>query len=60
MIAASTRTSAASFVAQLKTKAATLAAARGEAILRERNGDPWRWRTARLLWPLFTTSSTKG
>ena len=56
MIAASGRTSAAAFIAGLTAKAETLAAARGEMILRDRQRDPWRWRNARLLWPLFTTS----
>ncbi len=56
MIGASSRTSAAAFIARLTGKAEALAAARGEMILRERQRDPWRWRNARLLWPLFTTS----
>ncbi len=60
MIEASTRTGAASFIAVLRGKAETLAKARGETVLRERKRDPWRWREARLLWPLFTTNSTKG
>lgn len=59
MIAVSGRTSAAAFIARLTGKAETLAAARGETILGERQRDPRRWRTARLLWPLFTTT-TKG
>lgn len=60
MIKASSRTGAANFIAALRAKAETLAAAHGESILRERKRDPWRWREARLLWPLFTTKSTKG
>lgn len=59
MIEASAETSTAGFIARLRAKAETIAAARGEMILRERMRDPWRWRTARLLWPLFTTT-TKG
>ncbi len=59
MITASARTSAAGFIARLTGRAETIAAARGETILRERQQDPWRWRNARLLWPLFTTT-TKG
>lgn len=60
MIEASARTGAANFIAVLRDKAETLARARGETILRERKRDPWRWREARLLWPLFSTKSTKG
>lgn len=59
MIAASARTSAGTFIARLTGKAGVIAAARAETILRERKRDPWRWRNARLLWPLFTTT-TKG
>lgn len=38
------------FVARLAAKAAALAEARAEI---RRRADPWRWRTPRLLWPLF-------
>lgn len=60
MIDARNRMSAATFVAGLRAKAETLGAARGETILRERKRDPWRWRDARLLWPLFTSNFAKG
>lgn len=39
---------------RLEAKAARLAAAHAEAMLRARRADPGRWRTARLLWPLST------
>lgn len=38
--------------ASLAERARTLAAAHAESALRARRGDPWRWRKARLLWPL--------
>lgn len=60
MIAARSFTSAAAFVAALRSKAEALGAARGETILRARKRDPWRWRDARLLWPLFTSNHPKG
>jgi hypothetical protein len=39
--------------AGLAAKAAALARAHGETVLRARRADPTRWRRARLLWPLF-------
>lgn len=39
--------------ARLTRRAATLAAAHGELIVRRRRSDPLRWRVARLIWPLF-------
>ncbi len=39
---------------RLAAKAAGLAATAMENRLRDRRADPWRWRQARLLWPLFT------
>lgn len=41
------------FAARFARKAATLAEARAEERLRARKRDPWRWRRATLLWPLF-------
>lgn len=38
---------------RLNDKAARLGRARAEMHLRARRGDGWRWRDARLLWPLF-------
>ncbi len=46
-----------SFARQLARKASALAQARAENRLLERRADPSRWRTARLLWPLFTSGS---
>lgn len=39
---------------RLAAKAARLAAAHAEAMLRARRADHGRWRKARLLWPLST------
>ena len=41
------------FAAALAAKAAVLAQAYGESLIRARANDPARWRLARLLWPLF-------
>ena len=42
------------FAARLAAKARRLGLARAEALLATRAGKPERrWRTARLLWPLF-------
>lgn len=41
------------FSARLAARAAALARAQAEILLRERRGDPSRWRRAGLLWPLF-------
>ena len=44
------------FVARLTAKARRLGLARAEALLAARRGAPERrWRSARLLWPLFST-----
>jgi hypothetical protein len=40
--------------ASLTARAAALAQAYGESLLRARQDDPTRWRRAVLLWPLFT------
>lgn len=53
MIGAQTRPAAAVFVARLAARAKTIAEARAEETQREAKRDPWRWRTPRLLWPLF-------
>lgn len=42
-----------SFAARLAAKARLLAEARAESRWRAHRADPWRWRAARLLWPLF-------
>ncbi len=44
----------ATLVRRLSEKAATLAEAKAEERLRKTRSDPWRWRKASLLWPLFT------
>jgi hypothetical protein len=38
---------------RLADKAEALARARAEERLRKARADPWRWRKAGLLWPLF-------
>lgn len=43
----------AAFAARMARKAALLAESRGETAIRARRRDPARWRSARLLWPLF-------
>jgi hypothetical protein len=42
-----------SFAARLTARAAALAQAYGETLLRERRDDPSRWHRPSLLWPLF-------
>ncbi len=42
------------FAAGLAARARTLVEAHAESALRARRRDPWRWRTAHLLWPLFS------
>ena len=54
MIEAALTDSSGDFAAALAARAALLAKAYGEALLRERRNDPTRWRRAALLWPLFT------
>ncbi|KLE34465.1 hypothetical protein [Aurantiacibacter luteus] len=39
--------------ARLAERARKLAVAHAENALRTRRADPWRWRKARLLWPLI-------
>lgn len=39
---------------RLVQRAAALAEAHAETAVRARRSDPWRWRSARLLWPLFS------
>lgn len=39
---------------RLSAKARAIAAAGAETSTLAAQGDPRRWRTARLLWPLFT------
>ena len=53
MIRANTTPPADDFVARLAAKARTLAEARAEEARRAARRDPWRWRKARLLWPLL-------
>jgi len=53
MIAAKLAGASGGLAARLADKAARLAEARGETLLRARRGDPSRWRRAALLWPLF-------
>ncbi|MXP15035.1 hypothetical protein GRI44_09775 [Altererythrobacter confluentis] len=54
MITAETTQPATAFASRMAQKAAVLAEAHGENILRQRARDPWRWRSAALLWPLFS------
>lgn len=51
MIEAQTRPAHTSFVARLTARAVAIARARAEL---RRSSDPARWRSPRLLWPLFT------
>jgi hypothetical protein len=44
---------AATFAARLADKARRLAEARAEERRLAEANDPWRWRKAPLLWPLF-------
>lgn len=53
MIEAEVHPPAAGFATSLARKAGALAEARAEDRARERKRDPWRWRRAALLWPLF-------
>lgn len=50
MIKASTPAFA-GLVRRLAAKARSVASAHAESTLREKRKDPWRWRSARLLWP---------
>jgi hypothetical protein len=43
----------AAFVARLVARAERIARAQAEESVRATGRDPWRWRTPRLLWPLF-------
>ena len=51
MIEAETQPPQATFAARLARRASLIGKARAEMLRRR---DPWRWRTPRLLWPLFT------
>ncbi|USA39019.1 hypothetical protein [Pelagerythrobacter marinus] len=53
MIAARLRQPRGAFAAALARKAARLARARAETLLRARRDAASRWREPRLLWPLF-------
>lgn len=55
MIRARSLLGAQPFAALLARKAARLAAARAETRLLTRRDAPRKWRSARLLWPLFST-----
>ncbi len=54
MISADTKPSFEALVRALDAKARALAEAAGEKNAMARSNDPQRWRSARLLWPLFT------
>lgn len=54
MIEARTVTDFAALAARLAEKARSLAEARAQALALQGRNDPLRWRSARLLWPLFT------
>ena len=54
MIAADTKPGFEALVRALEAKARALAEAAGETSAMARGNDPQRWRSARLLWPLFT------
>ena len=54
MIEAKTAQSPGGLIARLTARATTLAEARGAAaLLARRGGGERRWRSSRLLWPLF-------
>jgi hypothetical protein len=53
VIRAETKPAASAFVARLASKGRAIAAARLEEERRAAAQDPWRWRAARLLWPLM-------
>lgn len=53
MISAETHPTARGFAARLASKARRLAEAQAEERRRAIIADPRRWRSARLLWPLF-------
>ena len=53
MIDAKVEPAAKPLAAALAAKAALLAQAYGESLVRARANDPTRWRLARLVWPLF-------
>ena len=61
MIEAEVTRSASGFVARLTARATALAEARAAAmLLARRGGGERRWRSARLLWPLFAPSRKFG
>ena len=53
MIGAYIASTAHGFAARLAERAENLARARAVERLRAARQDPWRWRSAALLWPLF-------
>ncbi len=53
MIAAESGSAFAGLAARLAERARRLAEARMRRLALARRGDPRRWRSARLLWPLF-------
>ena len=54
MIEAGIAASSAGAFKRVEERARQLAGAAAENRLRARLQDPWRWRRATLLWPLFT------
>lgn len=54
MIRARFASDVATLARSLASRASELAKARAEERLAETRADPWRWRKAHLLWPLFT------
>ncbi|HZU62730.1 MAG TPA: hypothetical protein VFF98_03520 [Novosphingobium sp.] len=62
MISATPQPSLEALSEALTEAAATLATAQAQSRQLEASGSPLRWRTASLVWPLFTASlmKTKG
>lgn len=54
MIETTVEPAPARLAARLARRAGDLARAHAEDTLRAARADPWRWRKAQLLWPLFT------
>ena len=55
MIRADPKRAFGALTASLSAKAEMAAKARALSRLRAGKRDPWRWRDAKLLWPLFTS-----
>ena len=55
MIRADPKRAFGALTVSLSAKAETAAKARALSRLRARKRDPWRWRDAKMLWPLFTS-----